>query len=75
MTYGYGVHYNPYTGWGFSVGVSYGWIGYTYYRMPYYYTSWWGPAGYCYGYRHGYYSGYSRELLTATANTILFQLQ
>jgi hypothetical protein len=60
VTYGYGVHYNPYTGWGFSVGISYGWIGYSYYRMPYYYTSWWGPAGYCYGYRHGYYQGYSR---------------
>ena len=28
VTYGYGVHYNPYTGWGFSVGVSYGWVGY-----------------------------------------------
>ncbi len=60
VTYGYGVHYDPFTGWGFSVGISYGWIGYTYYRSPYYYTSWWGPAGYRYGYRHGYYSGYSR---------------
>lgn len=61
VTYGYGVHYNPFTGWGFSVGVSYGWIGYNYYRTPYYYTSWWGPAGYCYGYRHGYYQGYNRS--------------
>lgn len=60
FTYGFGVHYNPYTGWGFALGVSYGWIGYSYYRRPYYYTSWWGPAGYCYGYRHGYYHGYSR---------------
>ena len=60
VTYGFGVHYNPFTGWGFSVGVSYGWVGYSYYRSPYYYTSWWGPAGYCYGYRHGYYHGYNR---------------
>jgi hypothetical protein len=60
VTYGYGVHYNPYTGWGFSVGVSYGWVGYNYYRSPYYYTSWWGPAGYSCGYRHGYYNGYNR---------------
>jgi hypothetical protein len=60
VTYGYGVHYNPFTGWGFYYGVSYGWIGYTYRPMPYYYTSWWGPAGYCYGYRHGYYNGYNR---------------
>ncbi|MFC2116872.1 hypothetical protein ACFLTU_10375, partial [Bacteroidota bacterium] len=59
-TYGYGVHYNPYSGWGFSVGISYGWVGYNYYRSPYYYTSWWGPAGYRYGYRHGYYPGYNR---------------
>lgn len=61
VTYGYGVHYNPYTGWGFSTGISYGWIGYTYHRSPYYYTTWWGPAGYRYGYRHGYYHGYSRS--------------
>lgn len=60
VTYGFGVHYNPFTGWGFSYGVSYGWVGYSYYRTPYYYTSWWGPAGYCYGYRHGYYNRYNR---------------
>lgn len=60
VTFGYGVHYSPFTGWGFSIGVSYGWIGHSYYMRPYYYTTWWGPAGYCYGYRHGYYHGYSR---------------
>jgi len=60
VTYGYGVHYNPFTGWGFSTGISYGWVGYNYYRSPYYYTSWWGPAGYSCGYRHGYYNGYNR---------------
>jgi len=60
VTYGYGVHYNPFTGWGFATGISYGWVGYNYYRSPYYYTSWWGPAGYCCGHRHGYYHGYNR---------------
>lgn len=49
VTYGFGVHYNPYTGWGFSMGISYGWVSMSYH--PYY----WGPAGYRYGYRHGYY--------------------
>jgi len=59
VTYGYSVHWNPYTGWGFSFGVSYGWMTFGW-RSPYY--GWWGPAGYRhgyhYGYRHGYHSGY-----------------
>jgi len=59
MTYGFGVHYSPYTGWGYSTGISYGWVGYRYHR-PWYYTSWWGPCGYRYGYRHGYYHGFHR---------------
>jgi len=59
VTYGYGVHYNPYTGWGFSFGVSYGWltIGVGWGR-PYY--GCWGPGGYRYGYRRGYWHGYNR---------------
>lgn len=58
VTYGFHVHYNPWTGWGFSVGVSYGWlhVGVGWARPPYY--GWWGPAGYHHGYRHGYYHGY-----------------
>jgi len=54
-TFGFGVHYNPYTGWGFSVGVSYGWFNMSFYGGGYGY---WGPAGYRHGYRHGYHHGY-----------------
>jgi hypothetical protein len=55
VTWGFGVHYNPYTGWGFSVGISYGWIGWGFhpYRHGY-----WGAHGYRAGYRHGYAHGY-----------------
>ena len=60
VTYGFNVHYNPYTGWGFSVGISAGgWIGWGYHP---YYRPYWGPCGYRYGYRggygHGYHNGY-----------------
>lgn len=56
VTYGFNVHYNPYTGWGFSVGISAGgWVGWGYHP---YYRPYWGPAGYHAGYRHGYYNGY-----------------
>ncbi len=55
VTYGYNVRWNPYTGWGFSFGVSYGWmtIGW---GAPYY--GYWGPAGYRHGYHYGYHHGY-----------------
>jgi hypothetical protein len=65
VTWGFRVHYNPYSGWGFSVGIGYGgpygWMrvgwGYPYHRY-------WGPAPYRYGYnrgyRHGYHRGYNR---------------
>jgi hypothetical protein len=56
VTYGYNVHWNPYTGWGFSFGVSYGWMTYGW-GSPYY--GWWGPAGYRYGYHYGYHYGYN----------------
>jgi len=56
VTYGYSVHYNPYTGWGFSFGVSYGWMTFGW-RPPYH--GWWGPAGYRHGYHYGYRRGYS----------------
>ena len=55
ITWGYGVHYSPYSGWGFSFGISYGWIGWGFhpYRLGY-----WGPRGYHSGYRHGYIYGH-----------------
>ena len=52
VTYGFGVHWNPWTGWGFSFGMSWGWFNV---RVG---GGWWGPAGYRYGYRHGYRRGY-----------------
>ena len=56
VTYGFGVHWNPYTGWGFSVGFTYG--GWFHVRVGHPgYGGWWGPAGYHAGYRHGYYHG------------------
>ncbi len=57
VTYGFNVHWNPYSGWGFSYGVSFGWmtIGW---GAPHY--GWWGPAGYRHGHHHGYHRGYSR---------------
>ena len=57
VTYGYSVHWNPYTGWGFSFGASYGWMTYGW-GSPY--RGWWGPTGYRYGYHYGYHHGYSR---------------
>lgn len=54
VTWGYGVHWNPYTGWGFSFGISYGWVGWSFHH----YHGWWGPRGFYPGYRHGYYHGY-----------------
>ena len=55
MTYGFSVHYNPWTGWGFSMSFSYGWIGWGYHPW---YRPYWGPCGYHAGYRNGYYNGY-----------------
>jgi hypothetical protein len=58
VTYGFGVHWNPYTGWGFSFGVSYGWMRIGWGGWGWGYHGWWGPGGYRYGYRHGYHRGY-----------------
>jgi hypothetical protein len=55
VTYGYGVHYSPYGGWGFTVGVSYGWVSWGHHPHGHAY---WGPRGYHHGYRHGYNRGY-----------------
>ncbi|MCZ4410468.1 hypothetical protein O3Q51_16750 [Cryomorphaceae bacterium 1068] len=70
VTYGFNVHYNPYTGWGFSVGISTGgWIGWGYHP---YYRPYWGPCGYRYGYRggygHGYHHGYRQGYNRGMAN-------
>ena len=54
VTWGFGVHWNPYTGWGFSFGISFGWVGWGFHP----YRGWWGPRGFYPGYRHGYYHGY-----------------
>lgn len=54
VTWGFGVHWNPYTGWGFSFGFSFGWVGWRFHP----YRGWWGPRGYHHGYRHGYHRGY-----------------
>ena len=56
VTWGFGVHWNPYTGWGFSVGFSFGWVGWGFHP----YARWWGPRGFYPGYRHGFYHGYHR---------------
>ncbi len=65
VTYGFSVHWNPHTGWGFSFGISAGgWIGWGYHP---YYRPYWGPCGYRAGYRHGYYHGYNRGLATGYA--------
>lgn len=56
VTFGFGVHWSPYRGWGFSFGFSYGWMswGFHPYRRGY-----WGASGYRHGYRHGYRRGYA----------------
>lgn len=54
-TWGFGVHWNPYTGWGFHFGMGFGWVGW---RWAWWGPHPWGPGGYRYGYRHGYYHGY-----------------
>lgn len=54
-TWGFGVHWNSHTGWGFSFGFSYGWVGWGFHPYPHRY---WGPRGYHRGYRHGYDDGF-----------------
>ena len=54
-TWGFRVHYNPWTGWGFSFGMSWGWFSVGFHSG---HPGWWGPRGYRYGYRHGFHHGY-----------------
>jgi hypothetical protein len=57
-TWGFGAHWNPFTGWGFCFGLSYHWVHCCPYWRPWHHWGWWGPGGYVHGYRHGYYQGY-----------------
>jgi hypothetical protein len=58
-TWGWGMHWNPWTGW--SVGVHGGafWFGFgsPWIRPGCCWGGWWGPAGYRAGFRHGYHRG------------------
>jgi hypothetical protein len=54
VTWGFGVHWNPWTGWGFSFGMSFGWVGWRFHP----HRAWWGPRGFHRGYRHGYRRGF-----------------
>jgi len=57
LTYGFNVHYNPFTGWGFSYGITFGgfnWIRHGDYFQTHH-NGYWGPDGY----RHGYYHRYN----------------
>ena len=56
-TFGFGIHYSPWGGWGFSFGVTNGWISIGF-GWGGHYGGWWGPMGYRPGYHHGYYHGY-----------------
>ena len=54
LTWGFGVHWSPYGGWGFSFGIGLGWMGWGFHP---YGRGMWGAAGYRMGYRHGYNQG------------------
>lgn len=56
VTFGFGVHWNPYSGWGFSFGFSFGWMSWRFHPYRYGY---WGARGFRHGYRHGYRRGYA----------------
>jgi hypothetical protein len=67
-TWGFNMHYNPWTGWGFGFNYNYGWFNmgfgdYGYNSWGGYYGGWWGPSvyrpSYCWTpYRGGYHNGY-----------------
>jgi hypothetical protein len=62
-TWGFGVRYNPYTGWSFGVTYSNGRFTFGIGFGGYGGSGWWGPAGYhgyWRGYRRGYYHGWNR---------------
>ncbi|MFT3748799.1 MAG: hypothetical protein QM768_10800 [Agriterribacter sp.] len=70
-TWGFNMHYNPWTGWGFGFNYNWGWFntGFGSYNSWGYWGGWWGPSiyrpSYCwngyYGDHYnygGYYGGY-----------------
>jgi hypothetical protein len=60
VTWGFRVSYNPWYGWSFGFGFSYGRFHFGIGGPSYWYGArgWWGPAGYRHGYHHGYRRGY-----------------
>lgn len=78
-TWGFNMHYNPWTGWGFGFNFNFGWFnfGIGNYSPWSYYGGWWGPAiyrpsyswaPYRGGYHGGYYGGYYRRHNTVVIN-------
>ncbi|MFT3950162.1 MAG: hypothetical protein QM763_24565 [Agriterribacter sp.] len=60
-TWGFNMHYNPWTGWGFGFDYNWGWfnIGFGSYSPWDYWGGWWGPSIYRPSYyRNGYYGGH-----------------
>lgn len=78
-TWGFNMHYSPWTGWGFGFNFNFGWFnfGIGNYSPWSYYGGWWGPAiyrpSYCWtpyrgGYHGGYYGGYYGRRNTVVIN-------
>lgn len=57
LTYGFNVHYNPFTGWGFSYGTPFGGVNWIRFDNHFHKHThgYWGPVGY----RHGQYHRYN----------------
>ncbi|WPP49814.1 hypothetical protein [Catalinimonas niigatensis] len=51
LTWGFGMLYDPWTGWSMSVGFNVGWY---YWERPYRYYGWWGPPMYRPAYHPSY---------------------
>jgi hypothetical protein len=61
VTWGFRISYNPWYGWSFGFGFSYGPFHFGFRTAPSYWyrpRGYWGPAGYRHGYRYGYHRGY-----------------
>jgi hypothetical protein len=61
VTWGFRVSYDPWYGWSFGFGFSYGPFHFGFRTAPSYWyrpRGYWGPAGYRHGYRYGYRRGY-----------------
>ena len=60
-TWGFHMHWNPWTGWSVGLGFHYGpftfGFGGPWVRPGCCWGGWWGPAGFRGGYRHGYHRG------------------